>query len=271
MKEEAWRLFERLPGFKWKTRNEFEEEFGRKVRNVLGNSRGEQEKAVQKWSSEIQRAIQREKRRREARGENDNGTRRFQLPKTTNMGGVLLVMRRCMSSLCQSIVVDVIWLEWRQKLVVQMLANTTHQEVSQTLYSQTAGRNRRTKLCSDSGVSFVREMEEGTWMGSMMVWIWVPHTLFEQAKAKATLVLAVNACVAEDAPRFLSSQCLWDWKSTLCSYGYIVLRFGRFVGFFHEMHMKVCFWMKSVRSPFLGVFAKGLPWLWLVDFTRANC
>ena len=58
MKEEAWRLFERPPGFKRKTRNEFEEEFGRKVRNVMGNSRGEQEKAVQKWSSEMQRAIQ---------------------------------------------------------------------------------------------------------------------------------------------------------------------------------------------------------------------
>lgn len=57
-----------------------------------------------------------------------------------------------------------------------------------------------------------------------------------------------------------------DWKSTLCSDGYIVLRFGRFVGLFHEMHIAVCFWMKSVRSPFLGVFAKGLPWLWLVGF-----
>ena len=35
-----------------------------------------------------------------------------------------------MSSLCQSRVVDITWLEWRQQLVVQMLANTTHQEVS---------------------------------------------------------------------------------------------------------------------------------------------
>ena len=67
MKEEAWRLFERQPGFKRKTRNEFEEEFSRKVRNVTGNSRGEQEKAVQKWSSEMQRVIQPEERRREAR------------------------------------------------------------------------------------------------------------------------------------------------------------------------------------------------------------
>ena len=67
MTEKAWSLFERLPGFKRKTRNEFEEEFNRKVRNVMGNSKGEQEKAVQKWSSEMQRAIQPEERRREAR------------------------------------------------------------------------------------------------------------------------------------------------------------------------------------------------------------
>ena len=67
MKEEAWSLFERQPGFKRKTRNELEEEFGRKVRNVMGNSRGEQEKVVQKWSDEMQRAIQPEERRREAR------------------------------------------------------------------------------------------------------------------------------------------------------------------------------------------------------------
>ena len=67
MKEEAWRLFERQPGSKRKTRNEFEEEFGRKVRNAMGNSRGEQEKAVQKWSSEMQRAIQPKEWRSEAR------------------------------------------------------------------------------------------------------------------------------------------------------------------------------------------------------------
>ena len=36
-----------------------------------------------------------------------------------------------MISLCQSRVVGIIWLEWRQKLVVQTLAHTTHQEVSQ--------------------------------------------------------------------------------------------------------------------------------------------
>ena len=51
-KEEAWRLFERQPGFKRKTREEFEEEFGRNVRNVMGNSRGEQEKAVHKCTGQ---------------------------------------------------------------------------------------------------------------------------------------------------------------------------------------------------------------------------
>ena len=44
MKEEAWRLFERRPGFKRKTREEFEEELTRKVRNTPGNNRGEREK-----------------------------------------------------------------------------------------------------------------------------------------------------------------------------------------------------------------------------------
>ena len=44
MKEEAWRLFERQPGFKRKTREEFEEELTRKVRNTPGNNREEREK-----------------------------------------------------------------------------------------------------------------------------------------------------------------------------------------------------------------------------------
>ena len=63
MKEEAWRLFERQPGFKRKTREEFEEELTRKVRNTPGNNRGEREKMVQKWSSEMHRAVQLVERR----------------------------------------------------------------------------------------------------------------------------------------------------------------------------------------------------------------
>ena len=86
IKEEAWRLFERQPGFKRKTREEFEEEFGRKVRNVMGNSRGEQEKALQKWSSEMQRTIQPEERRREARERQSMGAGGFQLPKMSSVG-----------------------------------------------------------------------------------------------------------------------------------------------------------------------------------------
>ena len=54
-KEEAWRLFERMPGFKRKTRETFEEEFTRKVKNALGNSRKEREKAVQEWSDDMQK------------------------------------------------------------------------------------------------------------------------------------------------------------------------------------------------------------------------
>ena len=78
MKEEARRLFERQPGFKRKTREEFEEELTRKVRNTPGNNRGERPKMVQEWSRELRRVVQPEERRHEAG--------RFQLPNTTNMG-----------------------------------------------------------------------------------------------------------------------------------------------------------------------------------------
>ena len=66
-KEEAWRLFERMPGFKRKTREMFEEEFTRKARNAPDNSRKEREKAVQEWSNDMKRVIQPEERKREAR------------------------------------------------------------------------------------------------------------------------------------------------------------------------------------------------------------
>ena len=52
-KEEAWRLFERQPGSTRKTREKFEEEFIRKVRNATSNCRKEKEKKVQEWSSEM--------------------------------------------------------------------------------------------------------------------------------------------------------------------------------------------------------------------------
>ena len=67
MKEEAWRHFERMPGFRRKTREKFEEEFTCKVRNALDNSSKEREKAVQDWSSDMQKVIKPEERRREAR------------------------------------------------------------------------------------------------------------------------------------------------------------------------------------------------------------
>ena len=66
-KDEAWRLFERMPGFKRKTREMFEEEFTSNVRNALDNSRKEREKAVQELSSDMQKVIRPEQRKREAR------------------------------------------------------------------------------------------------------------------------------------------------------------------------------------------------------------
>ena len=39
----------------------------RKVKNALGNSRQEREKAVQEWSNDMQQVIQPEERKREAR------------------------------------------------------------------------------------------------------------------------------------------------------------------------------------------------------------
>jgi hypothetical protein len=59
-----------------------------------------------------------------------------------------------------------------------------------------------------------------------------------------------------------------EWRSnfTWCNTSYVVLRFGRFVSLLHEMHIAVCFWMKSFRSPFLTVCVRVLPWLWVVAF-----
>ena len=54
--EEAWRLLERMPGFRRKTREMFEEELTRKVRNAPDNSSKEREKAVQEWSSDMQKS-----------------------------------------------------------------------------------------------------------------------------------------------------------------------------------------------------------------------
>ena len=84
MKEEAWSLFERQPGFKRKTREEFEEELTRKVRNTLGNNRGEREKMVQEWSSEMRRVVQPEERRHEARERTkmEQEDSNFQIPRT---------------------------------------------------------------------------------------------------------------------------------------------------------------------------------------------
>ena len=79
-KEEAWKLFERQPWFEWKTRDEFEEDFARKVRKAMSNSREEQEKTVQKWSGEMQRSG-------DARpGREREWNRRFPFPKNNEHG-----------------------------------------------------------------------------------------------------------------------------------------------------------------------------------------
>ena len=55
------------PGSKRKTREEFEEEFTRKVRNARSNCRKEKEKKMEEWSSEMQRVVPQEERTRETR------------------------------------------------------------------------------------------------------------------------------------------------------------------------------------------------------------
>ena len=68
MKEEAWELFGRQPSLRPRTREEFEEEFRRRVLSgVFSSSKEEQEKDLQKWLDELQKVAQVEERRLEAR------------------------------------------------------------------------------------------------------------------------------------------------------------------------------------------------------------
>ena len=69
-KEEASELFGRQSSFKQRTREEFEEEFKQKTQDVAFGRlarREEQEKNLQKWTSELQKAAQAEEGRKEAR------------------------------------------------------------------------------------------------------------------------------------------------------------------------------------------------------------
>ena len=63
--------------------------------------------------------------------------------------------------------------------------------------------NKTTKLCSDSGVSFVRVMQKGTWMGSIRVWI---GSLAHSLRSVAVFKLCANAVwVPTLTPYFYSS------------------------------------------------------------------
>ena len=64
----------------------FEEEFTRKVKNALDNSRKEREKAVQEWSNDMQKSYPAGRTETRGQGEDEDGTRRFQFPKTSSMG-----------------------------------------------------------------------------------------------------------------------------------------------------------------------------------------
>ena len=81
MKEEAWELFGRQPSLRPRTREEFEEEFRRRVLSgVFSSSKEEQEKDLQKWLDELQKVAQVEERKLEARevkrmGEEDSHSR----------------------------------------------------------------------------------------------------------------------------------------------------------------------------------------------------
>ena len=265
MKEEAWRLFERQPGFKRKTRNEFEEEFGRKIRNVMG-------KGVQKWSNEMQRAIQPEERRREAR-ERTTMEQEDSNSQRQRTWGKLRGPRIPVPS--------------PQPHVAQHSRTWGKRErLLQHLQSRTSDMQRRMSLSPSLGKDCPSTCSHLSFMPVLRV-----ATARDLTSARINRNVVGSSCLKWDlrglfecsVDVFLSAfvfSCsklrIRSWcTSSLCQsrvVGIIWLKWrGRFVGLFHEMHIAVCFWMKSVRSPFLGVFAKGLPWLWLVDFTRANC
>ena len=81
----------RMPGFKRKMREMFEEEFTRRARNAFDNSRKERENAVQEWSSDNAKDHQTigAETRGKGEDEDEDGTRFFQIPKSPKLGGDL--------------------------------------------------------------------------------------------------------------------------------------------------------------------------------------
>ena len=68
-KEEAWELFKRQPGNKQTTKENFAQEFKRKVTNMMDGPVGSkvQEKYLLEWTNELRKVAQEEERRLEAR------------------------------------------------------------------------------------------------------------------------------------------------------------------------------------------------------------
>ena len=66
-KDAAWELFQRQPTLMRKTREEFERKFREKVLGgIYSSSKDEQEKDLQLWTNELEKAAQEEERRLEA-------------------------------------------------------------------------------------------------------------------------------------------------------------------------------------------------------------
>ena len=81
-KKEAWEFFRRMPGFKPKSQEEFEEDFRRRVMTgYLSGSTEGQEKYLGEWKIELEKKALEEDRRLEARerakmGKEDSSSRR---------------------------------------------------------------------------------------------------------------------------------------------------------------------------------------------------
>ena len=86
-KKEAWEFFRRMPSFKPKNQEEFEEKFMRRVMTGYssGSSEG-REKYLDEWKIELQKKALEGDSRLEARETGENGTRRFQLQETHGVG-----------------------------------------------------------------------------------------------------------------------------------------------------------------------------------------
>ena len=86
-KKEAWEFIRKVPSFKPKSQEEFEEEFKRRVMTGYssGSSEG-REKYLDEWKTELQKKALEGDSRLEARETGEDGRRRFQLQETHGVG-----------------------------------------------------------------------------------------------------------------------------------------------------------------------------------------